>query len=156
MVAYLVLDIASVHILNLAKSGLMAARKCQSLCSSFAFSWSDFLSLVFCNWKALWIMSAVLFRRVGTSRIISNDGRDSVAKMRRNCCLRCGELLMIIIPLRRRQQVTSFKYQWISLLELVIEEDKTAKDAAIPAGSNIRTGQHYIKKYNDDEQKIAC
>jgi hypothetical protein len=60
---------------------------------------------------------------------------------------------MIIIPLRRRQQVTPFKYQSLSLLELVIDEHKTAKDAAITTGINIRTGQHYVKKYNDDEQK---
>jgi len=37
------------------------------------------------------------------------------------------------------------------LFDLVIEEGKTAKEAALITGINIRTGQHYIRKYNDDE-----
>jgi transposase len=40
-----------------------------------------------------------------------------------------------------------------------MEEGKTAKDAALISGINIRTAQHYIKKYNDDEEKrlpIRC
>ncbi|OZJ01575.1 hypothetical protein BZG36_05605 [Bifiguratus adelaidae] len=39
------------------------------------------------------------------------------------------------------------------LFDLVIEEGKTAKEAALITGINIRTAQHYIKKYNDDEEK---
>ena len=39
------------------------------------------------------------------------------------------------------------------LFDLVIEEGKTAKEAALITGINIRTGQHYIRKYNDDEEK---
>jgi transposase len=41
----------------------------------------------------------------------------------------------------------------------VIEEGKSAKDAALITGINIRTAQHYVKKYNDDENKclpIRC
>lgn len=41
----------------------------------------------------------------------------------------------------------------------MIEEGKSAKDAALITGINIRTAQHYIKKYNDDEEKrlpIRC
>ena len=42
----------------------------------------------------------------------------------------------------------------------MIEEGKSAaKDAALITGINIRTAQHYVKKYNDDEQKrlpIRC
>ena len=40
-----------------------------------------------------------------------------------------------------------------------MEEGKTAKDAALITGINIRTAQHYVKKYNDDEEKrlpIRC
>ena len=37
------------------------------------------------------------------------------------------------------------------LFDLVIEEGKTAKDAALVTGINIRTAQHYVKMYNDDE-----
>jgi transposase len=39
------------------------------------------------------------------------------------------------------------------LFDLVIEEGKTAKEAALINDINIRTAQHYIKKYNDDEEK---
>ena len=39
------------------------------------------------------------------------------------------------------------------LFDLVIEEGKTAKEAALITGINVRTAQHYIKKYNDDEEK---
>ena len=39
------------------------------------------------------------------------------------------------------------------LFDLVIEEAKTAKEAALITGINIRTAQHYIKKYNDDEER---
>jgi transposase len=35
----------------------------------------------------------------------------------------------------------------------VIEQGKTAKDVALLTGINIRTAQHYIKKYNDDEER---
>src|ERR1700686_5109559 len=37
------------------------------------------------------------------------------------------------------------------LFALVIEEGKTAKEAALITGINI-TAQHYLKRYNDDEQ----
>jgi hypothetical protein len=39
------------------------------------------------------------------------------------------------------------------LIDLVIEEGKTAKKAALITGNNVRTAQHYIKKYNDDEER---
>jgi hypothetical protein len=39
------------------------------------------------------------------------------------------------------------------LFDYVIEQDKTAKDAALLTGINIRTAQHYIRKYNDDEER---
>ena len=39
------------------------------------------------------------------------------------------------------------------LFDLVIEKGKTAKEAALMTGINIRTAQHYIKKYNDDEER---
>ena len=39
------------------------------------------------------------------------------------------------------------------LFDLVIEEGKTAKEAALLTGINVRTAQNYIKKYNDDEEK---
>ena len=35
----------------------------------------------------------------------------------------------------------------------MIEQGKTAKEAALLTGINIRTAQHYIKKYNDDEER---
>jgi hypothetical protein len=38
------------------------------------------------------------------------------------------------------------------LFDYVIEQGYTAKDAALLTGINIRTAQHYIKKYNDDEE----
>jgi transposase len=41
----------------------------------------------------------------------------------------------------------------------VIEDGKTTKDAALMIGINIRTAQHYIKKYHDDEEKclpVGC
>src|SRR5246127_1651805 len=44
-------------------------------------------------------------------------------------------------------------YQIEKLFDLVIEEGKSAKDAALITGINIRTAQHYIKKYNDDEER---
>src|SRR3984893_15284100 len=39
------------------------------------------------------------------------------------------------------------------LFDLVIEEGKTAKDAALITGINVRTAQHYLKRYNDDEER---
>src|ERR1700731_4176229 len=39
------------------------------------------------------------------------------------------------------------------LFYYVIEQGKTAKDAALLTGINIRTAQHYIKNYNDDEER---
>jgi transposase len=39
------------------------------------------------------------------------------------------------------------------LIDLVIEEGKTAKEAALITGINIRTAQHYVKQYNDDEER---
>jgi transposase len=41
----------------------------------------------------------------------------------------------------------------------VIEEGRSAKEAALITGIDSRTAQHYIKKYNDDEEKrlpIRC
>ena len=35
----------------------------------------------------------------------------------------------------------------------MIEQGKTANDAALLTGINIRTAQHYIRKYNDDEER---
>ncbi|KAI9502136.1 hypothetical protein BX070DRAFT_178703, partial [Coemansia spiralis] len=39
------------------------------------------------------------------------------------------------------------------LFDLVIEEGRSAKEAALMAGINVRTAQHYVKTYRDDEQK---
>jgi hypothetical protein len=39
------------------------------------------------------------------------------------------------------------------LFDLVIEEGNTGKEATLITGINIRTAQHYIKKYNDDEEQ---
>jgi len=39
------------------------------------------------------------------------------------------------------------------LFDLVIEEGRTAKEAALITGFNIRTAQHYVKRYNDDEER---
>ena len=39
------------------------------------------------------------------------------------------------------------------LFYYVIEQGKTAKDAALLTGIDIRTAQHYIKKCNDDEER---
>ncbi|KAM3589912.1 hypothetical protein VKS41_000767 [Umbelopsis sp. WA50703] len=44
-------------------------------------------------------------------------------------------------------------HQIEQLFDYVIEQGKTAKDAALLTGINIRTAQHYIKKYNDDEER---
>jgi hypothetical protein len=44
-------------------------------------------------------------------------------------------------------------HQIEQLLNYVIEQGKTAKDASLLTGINIRTAQHYIKKYNDDEER---
>jgi hypothetical protein len=35
----------------------------------------------------------------------------------------------------------------------VIEHGKTAKEPALLTGINIRTAQHYVKKYNDDDER---
>ena len=45
------------------------------------------------------------------------------------------------------------EHQIEQLFEYVIEQGKTAKDAALLTGINIRTAQHYIKKYNDDDER---
>ena len=42
-------------------------------------------------------------------------------------------------------------HQIEQLFDYVIEQGKTAKEAALLTGINIRTAQHYIKKCNDDE-----
>ena len=44
-------------------------------------------------------------------------------------------------------------YQVEKLFYLVIEEGMTAKAATLQTGINIRTAQHYVKKYNDDEER---
>ena len=39
----------------------------------------------------------------------------------------------------------------------MIEEGKTAKEATLITGINVRTAQHYVKKYNDDEERgLLC
>jgi hypothetical protein len=39
----------------------------------------------------------------------------------------------------------------------VIEEGKTAKEATLITGINVRTAQHYVKKYNEDEERrLRC
>ena len=43
------------------------------------------------------------------------------------------------------------------LVDLVIEEGKTSKVAALITGINVGTAQHYVKKYNDDEERrLPC
>ena len=44
-------------------------------------------------------------------------------------------------------------HQIEQLFDYVIEQGKTAKDAALLTGINIRTAQNYIKGYNDDEER---
>lgn len=44
-------------------------------------------------------------------------------------------------------------YQIEKLFDLVIEEGKTAKEAALITGINVRTAQNYIKMYNNDEER---
>ena len=39
------------------------------------------------------------------------------------------------------------------LFYLVIEEGLTSTAAALDTGINIRRAQHYVKKYNDDEER---
>ncbi|KAI9502074.1 hypothetical protein BX070DRAFT_246966 [Coemansia spiralis] len=39
------------------------------------------------------------------------------------------------------------------LFDLVIEEGRSAKEAALMTGINVRTAQNYAKTYRDDEQK---
>ena len=39
------------------------------------------------------------------------------------------------------------------LFDLVIEEGKAAKEAELITGINIRTAQHYVKRYNEDEER---
>ena len=45
------------------------------------------------------------------------------------------------------------------MFDYVIEQGKTAKDAVLLTGINIRTEQNYIKRYNGDEERrlpISC
>jgi hypothetical protein len=43
------------------------------------------------------------------------------------------------------------------LFDLVIEEGKTTKEATLITGINVRTAQHYVKKYNEDEERcLPC
>jgi hypothetical protein len=44
-------------------------------------------------------------------------------------------------------------HQIDQLFDYVIEQGKTAKDAALLTRINIRTAQHYIRKYSDDEER---
>ena len=44
-------------------------------------------------------------------------------------------------------------HQIEQLFDYVIEQRKTAKEAALLTGLNIRTAQHCIKKYNEDEER---
>src|ERR1700738_2086260 len=39
------------------------------------------------------------------------------------------------------------------LFDLVIEEGKTAKEDALITSINVRTAQHYLKRYDDDEER---
>jgi hypothetical protein len=39
------------------------------------------------------------------------------------------------------------------LIDLVLEEGKTAKETVLITGINIRTAQHYVKRYNEDEER---
>lgn len=39
------------------------------------------------------------------------------------------------------------------LFDLVIEQGRTAKEAGLITGINVRTAQHYIKSYNKDEER---
>ena len=65
-----------------------------------------------------------------------------------------GKDLQNVRPVKVRGSYRRYTaFQTEKLFELVIEEGKTAKDAALMIGINIRTAQHYIKKYHDDEEK---
>ena len=44
-------------------------------------------------------------------------------------------------------------HQIEQLFDYVIEQGKTAKEAALLTGINTRTAQHYIKTYNDDDER---
>jgi hypothetical protein len=47
----------------------------------------------------------------------------------------------------------------VAMLTSTVDEGKSDKDTALTTGINIRTAQHYIKKYNVDEEKslpIRC
>jgi transposase len=45
------------------------------------------------------------------------------------------------------------EHQIEQLFDYVIEQGKTAKEAALLTGINVRTAQHYIKTYNDDDER---
>lgn len=58
--------------------------------------------------------------------------------------------------LKAKTRVSYRKYtpeQIEKLFYLVIEENYTAKDAALLTGINVRTAQNYIKTYNNDIQR---
>ncbi|KAM3578689.1 hypothetical protein VKS41_008889 [Umbelopsis sp. WA50703] len=67
----------------------------------------------------------------------------------------------VMVPLRTLMDVDTVvvpPQQELSAASAVINSPsaprgKTAKDAALLTGINIRTAQHYIKKYNDDEER---
>jgi hypothetical protein len=44
--------------------------------------------------------------------------------------------------------------QMEQLFNYVIERGKNAEEVAISTGIKIRTAQHYIKKYNDDKERL--
>jgi transposase len=54
-------------------------------------------------------------------------------------------------PRRPYRRYTAHQIE--QLFDYVIEQGKTAKDAALLTGINIRTAQHYIRRYNDDEER---
>ena len=58
---------------------------------------------------------------------------------------------------RKRKPRGSYRrytaHQIEQLFDYVIEQGKTAKDAALLTEINIRTAQHYIKRYNNDEER---
>lgn len=68
-----------------------------------------------------------------------------------------------LLPPRVRQETVKPKtrgsyrqytpHQIEKLFDLVIEEGKTAKEAALITGINVRTAQNYIKMYKNDEER---
>jgi transposase len=67
-----------------------------------------------------------------------------------------GKDLQNVRPVKVRGSYRRYTaFQTEKLFEVVIEAGKTAKDAALMIGISIRTAQHNIKKYHDDEEKFS-